>query len=164
MVLRRECERSAIGVKFRDEHTAGVSRQFQAAVSSEVVILKNWHRKFSSLSPSLALNTLDLAPVHANGSTCHPPRRRGYQVSHQIGNLLRLSKTSNASLLGKFIDCLSHREIVGRRPTFKKGAPASCHHCPRGYAVDLNSVFNSLFCECLGESVNGRIDSRNSSI
>jgi hypothetical protein len=45
MVLRRERERSTVGVKFRDEHTAGVSRQFQAAVSSEVVNVKNWHRK-----------------------------------------------------------------------------------------------------------------------
>jgi hypothetical protein len=54
MVLCRECERSTVGVKFRDEHTAGVSRQFHAGVSSKVVILKHWHRKFLSLCVRLA--------------------------------------------------------------------------------------------------------------
>src|SRR5882672_4915167 len=43
MVPRGENERPAAGVKLGDQHAFGVSRQFQAAVGSEVVILKYLH-------------------------------------------------------------------------------------------------------------------------
>src|SRR5713226_10226743 len=40
MILCRESERSAVAVKFDNQHTAGVSGQLQAAIGSQVVILK----------------------------------------------------------------------------------------------------------------------------
>src|SRR5882762_10999774 len=50
MILCRESERSAVAVKFDNKHTAGISRQLQAAIGSEVVILKS-HRILLSVLP-----------------------------------------------------------------------------------------------------------------
>src|SRR5207302_6296996 len=48
MILRRESERSAVTVKFGNQHTIGISRQLQAAIGSEVVMLKSLHKVFLS--------------------------------------------------------------------------------------------------------------------
>src|SRR5207302_3857380 len=48
MILRRESERSAVTVKFGNQHTIGISRELQAAIGSEVVMLKSLHKVFLS--------------------------------------------------------------------------------------------------------------------
>src|SRR5258707_8089147 len=52
MILRRESERSAVAVKFDNQHTVGISRQLQAAIGSEVVDVKCLHSILLSSLPS----------------------------------------------------------------------------------------------------------------
>src|SRR5271156_446170 len=57
------------------------------------------------------LYPFDLSAIHTHCCTGHPLRGRGDEITHLIGNLFRLSHASYASLLGKFLDCLFHREV-----------------------------------------------------
>src|SRR5580700_2661971 len=48
--LRGHEERSAVAVKFNDEHTLGISRELQTAIGIEVIGLKCIHNIFLSVS------------------------------------------------------------------------------------------------------------------
>src|SRR5882762_2981410 len=50
MILCRESEWPVVAVKFDNKHTAGISRKLQAAIGSQVVILK-LHRILLSVLP-----------------------------------------------------------------------------------------------------------------
>src|SRR3977135_4086475 len=77
MILCRESEWSVVAVKFDNKHTAGISRKLQAAIGSQVVILK-LHRILLSVLHSLRSSECVIARS-AHGThvaTTRPPAAR----------------------------------------------------------------------------------------
>src|SRR5580698_9631379 len=146
-------------VLFESDGRTGLAKEFSSKAPKDAAVRPPRNvRRSIACSPSMALYALDLAAVHTHRRASHPLRRRRYEITHQVGNLFGQSQARDASLLREFLDCLFYCEIVRRRPGFKERPSAPCHHRPRRYAVDLHAVFNSFFCECLSERVNGCID------
>ncbi len=119
-----------------------------------------------SLGPTIprALNTFDLASIHADRCAGHPLRGRRDHKSEKFGDLFWLSGAADPGLFWKLLCRILNTHVVRRCPFLEERAAAPRHHAGHD-TVYLNAILNALLCksfrercDCSIESITSRLE------